>query len=39
MEGAIHREINTLTWRLMIFVVTLLPTLFAGVFYVARNVH
>jgi hypothetical protein len=39
MEGAIHREINTLTWRLMIFVVTLLPTLFAAVFYVARNVH
>ena len=39
METTIHREISTLTWRLLIFLVTFLPGVFAGVFYVARNVH
>ena len=39
METTIHREISTLTCRLLIFLVTFLPGVFAGVFYVARNVH
>lgn len=39
METTIHRELSTLTWRMMLFLVTFLPGLFAGVFYVARNVH